>query len=212
MAETKEFSVEELEQMLKDKKAAAQKELDAKKKKYTRSKEEYINLMVSAFAQAAHDLMQLKQDAIDKGSELHKQMYEIFEKEEKHQNQFSLESEDGMHKVVIERQNRQSFNEQAEVHINTIKDILKEKFAGRNKSMYGIIDGILMKNRKGDYDEKLVTKLNQHRDKVDDERFNEALDELAKCYQTYESSTYVRCYKKAEDNSWENINIQFSSL
>lgn len=211
--EQQNFTEEQLEQMLAKKKKEKRQARQQALRNYEAKKNKFIASICQAFVQVQSDLTEMKQEALSIGSDLHQEMYKVYEKPVKPQAQFTLEHEDGNLKVVIENQERQSFNEQAEVHINTIKDILREKFSARNKSMYEIIDAILMKNRKGDYDEKLVAKLNKHRDAVKDERFNEALDLLATCYQTYDSATYIRAYQKnSKTNSWENINIQFSSL
>jgi hypothetical protein len=79
--------------------------------------------------------------------------------------------------------------------------------------MYKIIDDILMKNNKGDYDERLVAKLRSHEDDINDPEFSKALDDLAKAYYTFDTATYVRGYvKNLDTNKWEQIPMQFSSL
>lgn len=210
--ETKDLSTQELEQLLAKRKEAETAELRKKQKTYVDKKEAFIKKTITSFCEAAQFLKSLKSESITDGNTLHKEMYEVFNKAEKHQKSFSLISEDGIYKVEISTHDFQTFNEQSEVHLNSIKEIMEEKFAIRNKGVYAILNDIMMKNKKGDYDETLVVKLNKHRQTVNDERFNFALDELAKCFQTYNSATYVRAFKKNDANQWKAINIQFSSL
>jgi len=214
MSESKkeEYTEDQLVKMLADKRKAAEAETQKKKRVYEKKKDIFVQDVAQHFIRLAENLKETKDRITEKGTNLHKEMYEIYGKEEKNQNSFSIESADGKFKVVIENQERQSFNEHAEVHINTIKEILRNKFESRNKSMYNIIDSILMKNRTGEYDERLVAKLNKHRESINNKDFDAALDALANCYVTFDSSTYVRAYQKDKTGKWESINIQFSSI
>lgn len=210
--ETKELTTAQLEQLLAKRKEAENAEMRKKQNEYQKNKEAFINKTIVAFCDVANTLKNLKVETIKKGNALHVEMYDVFNKEEKFQKSFSLISDDGMYKVEVSTHDFQTFNEQSEVHLNSIKEIMQDKFASRNKGVYAMLNEILMKNNKGDYDETLVVKLNKHRETVNDPKFNFALDELAKCFQTYNSATYVRAYQKNEANQWQNINIQFSAL
>lgn len=212
MQESK-LSSKELKELLAKREKEEKKVQRAKEAAYEKEKNDFIQASIVRIIDAAATLKELKTDLIERGTALHSQMYKIYDKEEKDQNSFSIDSKDGKYRLNIEKQDRQKFNEKAEVWIHQIRDILKSKFEGRNKGAYELLDSVLMKNNKGDYDEKLVAKLNKHKEKVNSEEFNEALDELAKCYETYESAIYVRAYKMNEQTQkWENINLQFSSL
>lgn len=206
------MTTKELEQLLAKRKQAEKAELQKKQNEYQKNKEAFIRKTIVAFCEVADTLKELKVETIKKGNALHTEMYDVFGKEEKFQKSFSLISDDGMFKVEVSTHDFQTFNEQSEVHLNSIKEIMQDKFASRNKGVYAMLNEILMKNNKGDYDETLVVKLNKHRETVNDPKFNFALDELAKCFQTYNSATYVRAHQKNEANQWQNINIQFSSL
>lgn len=197
----------------------AEKEREEKKArnqaqaKYDHDKSNFVWDFVNRAEQYHSALKDFKTKAIKKGNELHDLMYEIFEKEPKELKSFTITNKTGNMKVVIERAERHGFNETAEVAISEIKDVLRAKFEGRNKGMYEIIDSILMKNVKGDYDERLVAKLRRHEETVNDERFSKALDTLAAAYYTTQSGTYIRAYKLNEEtNKWDDIVLQFSAL
>lgn len=203
----------ELRQHLEAKEREERKSKEQARRKYEKDKDAFVASFVSQAAQFHAELKQFKTAAIARGNELHDLLYEVFDKETKELKSFTITTEDKTMKVVVERAERHGFNETAEVAINEIKEVLRAKFEGRNKGMYEIIDSILMKNTKGDYDERLVAKLRRHEGTVDDKRFSDALDTLAAAYYTTQSGTYIRAYKLNEEtNKWEDIVLQFSAL
>ncbi len=208
-----EMSAAELRKHLEAKEREERKIKDQARRKYEKDRDSFVEAFVSHAAQFHADLKAFKTASITRGNELHDMMYEIFEKEAKALKSFTIMNTEKTLKVVVERAERHGFNETAEVAIAEIKDVLRAKFEGRNKGMYEIIDSILMKNTKGDYDERLVAKLRRHEETVADKRFSDALDTLANAYYTTQSGTYIRAYKLNEEtNKWEDIILQFSSL
>lgn len=213
MAENVEYTVEQLEEMLKKKKQAQKSAQKSAQAQYENRKNAFVKRMVDLFHDYNKELTDLKKEVLTEGNALHDEMYKVYGKEPKELKQFTLFNEAKTLKLVIERQNKLQFDETAEVAINTIKDVLRSKFEGRNKSMYKIIDGILMKNNKGDYDERLVSKLRKYEEDVNDNEFSSALDLLAKSYNVVGSATYARAYTlNHETNKWLDITIQFSAL
>lgn len=208
-----EMTADELEQLLKEKKQAERLAQKTREKKYESKKQDFIRAMIAKMSYLHQELSDLKKEVVTRGHELHDTMYEVYGKEPKELKQFSLDSEDGKFRLNIESAERQSLDETATVHIQTIKEVMHRKFANRNQKMYKIMNGLLIKNKAGDYDERMVAKLRAFEDVVDDPDFGAALDNLAKAYYTYGTAIYVRGYiKDAETNRWELIPLQFSSL
>lgn len=213
MKAIEEYSLEELKAQLKKKENAQKAEQAKKERLYQNERDSYVTDAVAAMKELSEKMSEFKHLAIQKGNELHRQMFDIFNKQEKDLKQFSLISKDGLSKIIIERQERQELDETAIVAIEAIKDVFKRKFSGRNQTMYKILDGILMKNRKGDYDERLVAKLRKYEQDIDDVEFSEALDRLSASYNVIGSATYLRAYTfNVELNRWDDIPMQFSSL
>lgn len=211
--EVQELSAKQLREMLAKKEAEERSDMLQRQRDYEREKEAFVIDAVAKFKDFNEALSIFKSYLLKRGNELHDKMWEVYGKEAKDLKQFSLQNSDKNLKLVIERQEKLQFDESAEVAIGIIKDVLKSKFEGRNKAMYNIIDGVLMKNKKGDYDERLVTKLRKYEGDVNSEEFSKALDILAKSYNTTGSSTYARAYILNEANSkMEDVCIQFSSL
>ena len=139
-------------------------------------------------------------------------MFEINGKEPKNQKSISLKSECGKYKVTAVRQEKFEFTDEAIVHIAAIKDFLKSKFENRNKGLYELLDSILMKNGKGDYDPKLLAKA---RRKVISLGYDELTDHFTKlqdCLTVTGTALYCHAFKKDDNDKWKNIVIQFSNL
>lgn len=208
-----ELDENQLQQLLEHKKKVRKQELERKQRDYGKKRDEFIRLNVAIAQDLAKQLKDLKEEVITRGNDLHDTMYEVFERDPKDLKTFSLITDDGKFKLELDSVERQQLNETAEVHIAAIKEVLQDKFAARNKVMYNIINDILIKNKAGDYDERLVARLRKHESDIDDQRFSDALDGLAKAYYVTGTSTYARFYQKDEEsNGWKHINIQFSSL
>lgn len=199
---------EEIARRQKEKKTKA----EAAKRQYENDKDNAINYALSKVRTLHNQMKEFKATCVQEFRELRDRAFELQNQEPKEQKRFAVVSKCGMFKVVVDNQEIKAFDEHAEVAINTIKDVLRDKFEQRNKTMYKIINDILIKNNEGDYDERLVAKLRKHESDIDDPRFSKALDELSKSYYTTGSATYVRFYEKNDAGKFKDITLQFSAL
>lgn len=183
------------------------------KAKYEKDRDGFIVDTVQRMEQLSDLSRDLKTKSIATGTELRDKMYKALGREPKEGvDSYTVTTNDGTMKVVIETQFRCEYDETSTAAIDTIRQVLREKFEGRNKGMYGIIDGILLKNNKGDYDERLVAKLRKHEEAVDDQRFSEALTILANAYKPTTSQTYIRAYRRDTTNKWREVTMNWSSM
>jgi hypothetical protein len=207
------MSAADLAKALKEKKAAEKAAKANARKSYDELRDSYIDTVFGRMDVLSKELRVFKDESVKLGLELHAKMYETLGREPKDGiDSYTLTSADGLRKVSIERQWRCEYDETSSVAIDTIRAVLREKFEGRNKGMYNIIDSILMKNGKGDYDERLVARLRKHEEAVGDPRFSEALDILAKAYRPTTSQTYIRAYRKNDAGKWVDLVMNWSSM
>lgn len=199
--------------------ALAEKEREEKalkqsqRQQYQDEKEAFIRALAEAFSKQSEQLKQLKEKVILGSRQLYEKMYEINDKKPKDgQRSFSIKSADNRFKVVVENQERFEFSEEAQVHITAIKDIFKAKFEMRNKGFYALLDSILMRNAKGDYDAKLLAKARVQVKKLEDETLIAEFDKLQDCMRVVGTSTYARVYEKNSQDKWCEISLNFSSL
>lgn len=190
-----------------------------RKNQFEADKNKFVEETGKEFKRLQEILTKLKSDTILKANELYDRMYTIDDKEPKETKSFSLKNSDDTIKVVVERQERFEFTDEAIVHINAIKDIFKNKFAQRNKGLYEILDGLLIKGTKGEYDPKLLAKARNQVRKLGDDKLIAEFDKLDDCQRVTGTAQYCRLYmrlsKTGELSSkagYTDVSLQFSSL
>jgi hypothetical protein len=202
-----------LKAKLAEREKAEKAEREQAEREYIRDRDRFISSTLKEMEELSDKLAALKRRTVTKANELHDRMYDLRGAEPKELKSFQIVTEDGTLKLEVARCEKMRLGEQAEVAIATIKQVLEEKFANRNKAMYGIINTLLATNAAGDYDERLVAKLSKHEADVEDERFSSALADLRQAFYAYDSATYARGYKlNSDSNKWLNVNLQFSSI
>lgn len=207
-----QLSEQELQAEL-ERRAKAKKDAEAKaKKEYEADKEAYLDHQASKFQQLHNELKELKAYSIKEANKLYDRMYEVNGKEPKEVNSFSLKNRADTIKVTVDRQERFEFTDEAMVHINAIRDIFKNKFAERNKGLYNILDGLLIKNSKMEYDPKLLAKARRQVRELGDQNLIEEFDKLDECQKVTGSSLYCRLHVRDSKNKWKDVSLQFSSL
>lgn len=205
-----EYTAAELKEYLKQKEAADQEKQIKRKKAYETDKENFLNEVATKFTEVKGILLSLKNDTISHSENFNALKYELEDKAVKEAKSFELKNDNV--KIVVENQDKFDFNDNAIVHINAIKDIFRAKFEGRNKGFYNLLDSILMKNSKGDYDAKLLNKARRQAKELGDDTLMEEFDKLNDCLVVVGTAKYVRVYTKDDKNRWKDVSLNFSSL
>ena len=205
-----EMSASEIEAFLKQKKAAENQQQQNRKKAYETDKENFLKEVLSRFTDARGILETLKNETITHSENFNALKYQLEDKAVKEAKSFELKNDNV--KIVVENQDKFDFNDSAIVHINAIKDIFRAKFEGRNKGFYNLLDSILMKNSKGDYDAKLLDKARRQAKELGDDALMEEFDKLNDCLVVVGTAKYVRVYTKDDKNRWKDVSLNFSSI
>lgn len=205
-----EMTSAELKELARQKEAAENQQMNNRKEAYNKDKEAFLADVHERFTEVKNILTTLKTEAITHSENFNSLKYELEGKATKDAKSFELKNDNV--KIVVETQERFDFNDQAIVHINAIKDIFREKFENRNKGFYNLLDGILMKNSKGEYDAKLLTKARKQVRELGDENLITEFDKLNDCLMVVGSAKYIRVYTKDDKNRWRDISLNFSSL
>ncbi len=205
-----EYTAAELKEYLKQKEAADQEKQIKRKKAYETDKENFLNEVSTKFKELQTILSDVKNDTISHSENFNALKYQLEDKAVKEAKSFELKNDNV--KIVVENQDKFDFNDTAIVHINAIKDIFRAKFEGRNKGFYNLLDSILMKNSKGDYDAKLLNKARREAKELGDDALMEEFDKLNDCLVVVGTAKYVRVYTKDDKNRWKDVSLSFSSL
>lgn len=179
---------------------------------HSKAKEAFINDTVAEFKDLRERLTRIKQIAITNGNKLNVEMFKVFGREPKKQKQFSLTNAKKTKKITVENAESFGFSDESVVAIDAIKDFFKTKFEGRSKLVYNLLDTLLIKNGKGDYDAKLLTKLRTQVKEINDPVLNDAYELLVNSQVVTGTALYLRAYEKDENGKMKDIVIQFSSL
>lgn len=208
-----QLSTAELRTLLRERTKQEKAAREEARTHYARDRDAYVDRIFARMQVLSVELKAFKETSVAEGLALHERMYAAHGRTKKRDlDHYSLVSADGLRKVVVERQYRCAYDETSSAAIDTIREVLRSKFEGRHKGLYAIMDGILIKNNKGDYDERLVARLRKHEAAVNDPRFSEALDLLGRAYRPTTSQTYVRAYCKGPTGSWQDVVMNWSSL
>ena len=205
-----EYTAAELKELAKQKEAVEQEKQIKRKKAYDTDKENFLNEVATKFTEVKGILLSLKNDTISHSENFNALKYELEDKAVKEAKSFELKNDNV--KIVVENQDKFDFNDNAIVHINAIKDIFREKFEARNKGFYNLLDSILMKNSKGEYDAKLLNKARRQAKELGDEALMNEFDKLNDCLVVVGTAKYVRVYTKDDKNRWKDVSLSFSSL
>jgi hypothetical protein len=200
----------QLEAALQEKKAAKKSEQQKIERAFQKEKDDFLLASLMKFIALSNELEELKNFTITTANKLYCDMFEIQGKEPKEVNTFSLKND--KFKVTVDRQERFEFTEEAVVHIQAIKDILRDKFQDRNKGFYNFLESILMRNTKGDLDPKLLAKGRKQVNELGDEALINEFDKLSNCQRVVGTALYCRAYKIDDRGKWQDVNVQFSSL
>ncbi len=205
------LSAEELQAELQRREKEQKKAEQQARKELEDDKEAFTKLTSGKFLQIQKELKGLKDYTIKEANLLYNRMYEINGKEPKEQKSLSIKNKEGNIKITVERQDRFEFTDEAIVHINAIKDIFKEKFAARNKGLYNLLDSLLIKNSKMDYDPKLLAKARKQVRELGDENLIKEFDKLDECQRVSGTALYCRLHVK-DNKGWQDVSLNFSSL
>ena len=205
-----EYTAAELKELAKQKEAVEQEKQIKRKKAYDTDKENFLNEVATKFKELQSILSDVKNDTITHSENFNALKYELEDKAVKEAKSFELKNDNV--KIVVENQDKFDFNDTAIVHINAIKDIFREKFEARNKGFYNLLDSILMKNSKGEYDAKLLNKARRQAKELGDEALMNEFDKLNDCLVVVGTAKYVRVYTKDDKNRWKDVSLSFSSL
>lgn len=205
-------SAADLKAALKAKEAEETKKEKAIRLAYEKDNEEFIDQTVSKARQLHNELSEFKNFTIKAANQLYQRMYQLEDKQPKEVKTFSRINKAGNLKVTVEMQERFAFTDEAEVHLNTIQDIFKNKFQDRNKGFYKLFESVMMRNNKGEFDPKLLAKARAEVRSLGDPELIEQFDKLDECQRVIGSSLYCRMYCKDQKNKWKDISLNFSSL
>ena len=207
-----EMTSKEIEVLMKEKRAAEQKQYDKEKKEYEAERDakvlellhkaEAVNEALTAFKNTCHETFEAHKERLDKYGGIRSNS----------KGGFSLTHSNGNLKATRIRSTMPQWDERSEKAIELISDFLRTTVKKRDAKLFEILISFIQKNEKGELEYAKAMHLFKHRDKYSDERWVKGLDLIHESFSTilrgygYEFST------KDKEGKWEKIDINFTSL
>lgn len=207
-----ELSIEELEQMLKEKRDAEKREYAKKREAYETNRNNMVERLVSV-AQALHqDMAMFKQRTIMELEDFRKEAEAYGEIRSNSKGGFTLRNTDGSMKVMYERNVVSEYDERADMAEELLKDFLGDMVKKRDAAAYEVITGLLQRGSKGEFNPAAISALLKMEDKFDDERWTKAIKLFKESYNSRLVAMNVSFYIKNDMEKDEAIKLTFSSI
>jgi len=206
------LSTKELEQLLKKRKAAEAKQLEAEKKAYEANRDKVVANMLITAQNLAKEIAEFKQYC---HIEMDKQAIKLSEYGKIRSNSkggFSVTNSEDEFRVTRRRDTEPAWDERSVKAIELIKDFLGDTIKKRDQKLYEILLGFLERNQNGDLEYSRVMDLLKHEDKYDDARWKEGLRLIKESFSNHLKGFGYEFKHKDENGKWQNILLNFSSL
>ncbi len=212
VAEQKDYTVDELEAMLAEKKKKEASKREAARKAYEASRDEKVLELVSEanalkemlfnFKVKCHNVMELQ----------HEKLQEYGELRSNSKGGFTLKDSKDEMSIRRRRDTEPAWDERSSKAVELIKDFLSDTIKKRDIKMHDILMSFLERNQNGDLEYSRVMDLYRHEDKFNDPRWKEGLKLIKESFSNHLKGYGYEFKVKAEDGKWQNIVLQFSAL
>ncbi|AZI53875.1 DUF3164 family protein [Epilithonimonas vandammei] len=201
-----EFTAEELEAALAQKKEAERIGREQKREAYEALKKDTIADLAPVANDLSLQLMRFRDKAFSQLGTLYELLQDYSKRHQDGKGNFTIEDDE--FKIQFKRQGKGTFDERSEQAEKHIIDFLNTKYQGDLDTKDLIMS--LLERKKGDLDINMVQKLYSMEDRFDDENWREGIKLLKESYSFKHSKDYVSFFKKGRNNQWEGINLNFS--
>lgn len=212
MTKKPEYSVEELEAMLADKKKEQNEVEKAARAEYVKNRDQTImNLclkaigisqMLDEFNKIAFKSMENQSEALNTYGKLRKNS----------KGGFTLTTEDGEYRVQYKYNADSYYDERADKAAELLKDFINDFIKKKDRGAADIIMDLLARNNKGQLEYGRISKLYGREKDYTDPRWVEAIQLFKDSYQVRDSKYQLYFYKRNAKNEYEVINLNFGSF
>ena len=208
-----DMSIEEIQELLREKEQAANKEKQRKRKDYEAAKEEMINTLGGFATSLCNQMRDLKLEAFRELAQFRVKMMEYGEIRGKENNKGSFEVKNDHYKIVYKSQVNKNFDERAELAEAKLKEFLSTFVKKKDRAAFDLVSALLERNSAGDFDFDLINRLYKMRDRFDNPLWIDALDMFMESYSPYGTAQYIQFYEKdVTNNAWNPVVLDFAKL
>lgn len=213
MSEVAEYTEEQLEAMLAEKKQKRAAEREAKKQEYEDLRNHLCKTIMEKVVKLHHEMSAFKEFLDHEMEQQAERLYEYGAMRANSKGGFSIKDSQQDIRITRKRNTQPEWDERAEKAEQLLRDFFTDVVSVRDNKLAEMLMSFLVKNKEGQLKYSSVMKLFQHRDKFDDARWQEALTLLEESYKSVLSKYYYTFDIKNEKNGeWEQLSLNMSSL
>lgn len=206
------MTVEQLEQLLAEKKKEEKQLRLQKKAEYEKKRDELINSVIGR-AKVLHDQMRdFKQYCLEQLESFRETAAEYGDIRSNSKGGFSLRHNETQELVSLDRNVTNEYDERASMAEDLIKEFLEDKVKKKDAQTYRTIRALLDRNSQGDLTPSRVASLLKVRDNYSDERWVKAMDLFEESFRIREISYSVSFYRKDDMGKDKAISLSFPSI
>jgi hypothetical protein len=216
MSKTKEvatLSTKELEQLLKERKAAETAEREAKRNEYEQRKNKLISGLGDKAKFLSKEIAAFKMSAMADVEDFRALLLEYGDIRKGDKNKGNFELKNDRYKLQYSSQVKKGFDERSELAEQKLKAFLETTVKKRDLKLHKLILSLLVRNHKtGDLDISNVQRLYQMENDFEDANWTEAIRLFKESYNAESTTIYLRVFEKQADGSWKLVNLNFASV
>lgn len=207
-----QLTTQQLEDLLKKRKADERKRLEKEKEDYEKDRDEKVFNILKTAETLQKELDEFKTYC---HIEMDNQAVKLSEYGKIRSNSkggFTVKNGDDTLRVTRRRDTEPTWDERSQKAIELIKDFLGDTIKKRDVKLYEILLGFLERNQNGDLEYSRVMDLYKHEDKYDDPRWKEGLRLIKESFSNHLKGFGYEFKRKDASGKWQNILLNFSSL
>jgi hypothetical protein len=207
-----ELSTEEMETVLKHKRRIEAERQEKERRAYEAERDTDMGELIALALDIENQSYLLKQLTHSK-MEKHQEMLNNYGKiRSNSKGGFSLMHSDKTIRIKRRRNTQPIWDERSTKALELIHAFLYDTVKKRDKDLFEMLMGFLVKNKKGDLDYASVMNLLNHENRFEDSRWKEGLRLLKQSYSNFLKGYQYDFEKQNEEGKFERIELNFSAL
>lgn len=212
MENQKDFTVQELEAMLSEKRKQDKQERAKKREEYELKRNDLVTHVIERAKVLHNQMRDYKKYVLNELEKFRDVAAEYGDIRSNSKGGFSLRHSETQEMVSLDRNVVGEYDERAAMAETLIKEFLEDKVKKKDLAAYRTIMALIERNKAGDLTPSQVAKLLKVKDNYDDDRWIKAMDLFEESFRPREISYSVSFYKKNNMQKDIAINLTFASI
>ncbi len=207
-----QLSVAELEGLLTEKKQNEARQLEKERREYEQERDKDMAELVTLALEIEKKEKQLKELTHAKMAKHQEKLNEYGKIPSNSKGGFSLTHSDKSLRIIRRRDTQPTWDERSTKALELIHAFLYDTVKKRDKDVFEMLIGFLVKNKKGDLDYASVMNLLNHETRFDDSRWKEGLRLLKQSYSSHLNGYQYYFETQGDDGKFRRIELNFSGI